>query len=72
MEIDDEYIGVENDPCRVEKITKEDYTIPEEEKIVEFDEIVEIMKSTIDDLMEHDNSINDKVFDTLRKGGFRK
>jgi len=68
-EFDEEYIDDTNDPQSVEKITtKDDYTIPEDEEKIEFDEIFETVKVAITDLVKHDHMMNEKVFDSLRRG----
>ena len=66
---EEEYINDENDPQAVEKITtKEDYTIPEKEEVIEFDEVFETVRSAITDLTKYDHMMEKKVFDALRMG----
>jgi len=65
---DEEYITDENDPQAVEKITKEDYTIIENEEKIEFDEIFESVRAKITDLTNHDKMMEEKVLDSLRRG----
>ena len=64
----EEYITDENDPQSVEKITKEDYTIPLDDEKIEFDEIFESVRAKITDLTKHDKMMNEKVLDSLRRG----
>ena len=66
--IDDEYIDSENDPQAVEEIRKEDYTIPDNEEVVEFDEVFETVKSQITNLSKYDHMMEKKVLNALRKG----
>lgn len=70
--VDDEYINNENDPSRVEKITEEDYTLPEGEEKEDFDEVFESVRTKITNLTNYDHMMTEKVLDTLRRGGFRK
>ena len=65
---DDEYITDENDPQAVEKITEEDYTIPDDEKKIDFDEVFESVRAKITDLTNHDRMMEEKVLDSLRSG----
>lgn len=69
--LDDEYITNENDPTRVEKITEEDYTIPEKEEKIEFDKIFENVRATSADFTQYDKNQTQVVLDSLRKGNFR-
>lgn len=72
-EIDEEeYILTKNDPQYVEKIKNEDYTLPENEEIIEFDEVFEFIKTKISNISNYDYMMEEKVLDFLRKGGFRK
>jgi len=65
---DDEYITDENDPQAVEKITEEDYTIPDDEKKIDFDEVFESVRAKITDLTNYDRMMEEKVLDSLRSG----
>lgn len=65
---DDEYIDSENDPCAVDEITEEDYTLPNNDEVVEFDEVFESIKSKITNLTNYDNMMEGKVLDALRNG----
>lgn len=65
---DDEYITDENDPQAVEKITEEDYTIPDDEKKIDFDEVFESVRAKITDLTNYDRMMEKKVLDSLRSG----
>ncbi len=65
---DEEYITDENDPQSVEKISKEDYTLPSDEEIVEFDEIFETVRAKSTTLTNHDHMMEKKVLDLLRRG----
>lgn len=65
---DDEYIDSENDPCSVDEITEEDYTLPNNDEVVEFDEVFESVKSKITNLTNYDNMMEGKVLDALRNG----
>jgi len=69
--VNDEYITDNNDPNRVEKITEEDYTIPEGEGEVDFDEIFESVRVKITNLTDYDYMMNEKVLDSLRRGKMR-
>ena len=72
-EIDEEeYILTKNDPQYVEKIKNEDYTLPENEEIIEFDEVFEFIKTKISNISNYDYMMEEKVLDFLRKGGFQK
>ena len=72
-EIDEEeYILTKNDPQYVEKIKNEDYTLPENEEIIEFDEVFEFIKTKISNISNYDYMMEEKVLAFLRKGGFRK
>lgn len=64
----DEYIDNENDPQAVEKITEEDYTIPENDEKIEFDEIFETVRTKITNLANYDQMMEKTVLDALRKG----
>ena len=64
----EEIIHNENDPQAVEKITKEDYTIPLDEEKVNFDEVFESVKAKITNLSNYDHMMEEKVLDSLRKG----
>ncbi len=64
----EEYITDENDPQTVEKITKEEYTIPLDEEKVNFDEVFESVKTKITNLTNYDHMMEEKVLDALRKG----
>jgi len=64
----EEYIDNENDPQAVEKITKEEYTIPLDEEKVNFDEVFESVKTKITNLTNYDHMMEEKVLDALRKG----
>lgn len=64
---DEEYIDNENDPEAVEKITKEDYTIPDNDEIIDFDEVFETVRTKISNLTKHDQMMQEKVLDSLRK-----
>ncbi len=67
--LDDEYIDSENDPETVEKITEEeDYTIPIDDVKIEFDEVLEIVKTKISNLTNYDKMMQEKVLDSLRRG----
>jgi len=69
---EEEYITDENDPTRVEKITKEDYIISEKEETIEFDDIVQFVGGgNIVNLSNYDCIREKKVLDSLRKGEFR-
>lgn len=65
---EDEYIDGENDPEWVEKITEEDYTIPENDEKIDFDEVFETVRSKITNLTNHDKIMEEKVLDALRNG----
>jgi len=65
---DDEYIDSENDPSAVDEITEEDYTLPNNDEVVEFDEVFESIKTKITNLTNYDNMMEGKVLDALRKG----
>lgn len=69
---EEEYIDEDNDPEKVEIIKKEDYTLPEKEEIIEFDEIFESIRTKITNFSNYDYMMEEKVLDFLRKGGFRK
>lgn len=69
---EEEYILTTNDPQYVEKIKNEDYTLPENEEIIEFDEVFESVKTKISNLSNYDHMMEEKVLDFLRKGGFQK
>ena len=64
----EEYITDENDPQAVEKITKEDYTIPEGDEKIDFDEVFETVKTKITNLTNYDHMMEEKVLDSLRRG----
>jgi len=64
---DEEYLDSENDPQAVEKITKEDYTLPGDEEIIEFDEVFETVRTKISNLTNYDQMMQEKVLDSLRK-----
>jgi len=64
----EEYIDNENDPLAVEKITKEDYTLPNDDTNIAFDEVFETVRTKLADLTNHDHMMNEKVLDALRKG----
>ncbi len=64
----EEYIDNENDPQAVEKITKEEYTIPLDEEKVNFDEVFESVKTKITNLTNYDHMMEEKVLDSLRRG----
>jgi len=64
----EEYITDENDPQAVEKITKEDYTLIENEEKIDFDEVFESVRAKITDLTNHDHMMEEKVLDSLRRG----
>ena len=66
--IEDQYITEQNDPCTVEKITENDYTIPEKEEKIEFDETFENVRATIEDFVQYDKDMEKKMLDSLRKG----
>lgn len=66
--VDDEYIDSKNDPSSVEKITKEDYTIPDDEEKIELDTVLENIKPRMGNLSNHDHIMEEKVLDALRKG----
>lgn len=65
---EEEYIDDNNDPEWVEKITKEDYAIIENESTADFDEVFESVKTKITNLTNHDHMMEEKVLDALRKG----
>ena len=65
---DEEYINDENDPEWVEKITKEDYTIPLDDEKVNFDEVFDTVRTKITNLTNHDHMMEQKVLDSLRRG----
>ncbi len=67
----EEYITDENDPQSVEKITKEDYTIPLDEQKIDFDEVFETVRAKITDLTNYDHMMEKKVLDFLRRGKLR-
>ena len=64
----EEYINNENDPGAVEKITKEDYTLLNDDTNIAFDEVFETVRTQITDLTNHDHMMNEKVLDALRRG----
>ncbi len=68
--VDDEYITDENDPCKVEKITQEDYTIFEEkEEIIDHEKIIQSVQTQSDaSFYKNDKIMEDKVLDSLKKG----
>lgn len=68
---EEEYINDDNDPTSVEKITKEDYTIPGDDEKIEFDEIFETVRTKITNLTKHDKIMENKVFDSLRRGNLK-
>lgn len=71
--LEEQYITNDNDPTRVEKITEEDYTIPEKEEKIEFDKVIETVKTKmITNLTNYDHMMDQKVLDSLRRGVFRK
>ena len=65
---DEEYTTDENDPERVEKIIKEDSTLPDNEQTTDFDEVFETVRTAITDLTKHDRMMEQKVLDSLRSG----
>jgi len=65
---DDEYIDSENDPQAVEKITKEDYTLIENDEKIDFDEVFETVKTKMTNLTNYDHMMEEKVLDALRRG----
>ncbi len=67
----EEYLNEENDPQQVEKITKDDYNILENEEKVDFDEIFETVKTKITDLTNYDHMMEKKVLDSLRRGDLK-
>jgi len=72
FEDEEEYITNTNDPQAVEKITtKEDYTIPENDEKIEFDEIFETVRTKITNLANYDQMMEKKVLDALRKGNLK-
>ena len=64
----EEYITDENDPQAVEKITKEDYTIPDDDEKIDFDKVFETVKTKITNLTNFDRMMEKKVLDSLRRG----
>ena len=71
QEFEDEYITDENDPQRVEKITKEDYTIPDNEETIAFDEIFETVRAKITNLTNYNHMMEEKILDHLRRGNLK-
>lgn len=69
---EEEYIIEKNDPEFVEKIRNEDYTFPTNDETIEFDEVFESIKTKITNISNYDHMMDEKVFDFLRKGGFRR
>ena len=66
---EDEYIDDSNDIWSGEKITEEDYTIPEDEELFEEKDIVYSIYARSDSAMKnHDIIMNQKVIDSLKKG----
>ena len=66
---EDEYIDDSNDIWSGEKITEEDYTIPEDEELFEEADIVYSIYARSDSAMKnHDIIMNQKVIDSLKKG----
>ncbi len=64
----EEYINDENDPQAVEKITKEDYSILDNDEKIKFDEVFETVKTKIPNLTNYDQMMEQKVLDSLRRG----
>jgi len=64
----EEYITNENDPQAVEKITKEDFTILDNDEKINFDEVFETVRTAITNLTNHDHMMEQKVLDALRRG----
>lgn len=66
---DDEYIGKDNDPCSVEKITEDNsILIEEKEEVIEFDKVFETVRAKITNMTNYDHMMEEKVLDALRKG----
>ncbi len=68
---EEEYIEEWNDPFDTQKIIEEDYTIPNVEKIVSFDEVFESVRCKITDLDNFDQMMEKKVLDALRSGNLK-
>jgi hypothetical protein len=66
--VDDEYIGNENDPAMVEKITNEDYTLIEDEEIISFDKVFETVRAKSVTMTNYDKMMEKKVLNFLIKG----
>ncbi len=66
--VDDEYLDEWNDPFEVKKIIEEDYDTVTDEKIVDFDDVFESVRCKITDLTNHDNMMEKKVLDSLKRG----
>ena len=64
----EEYINDENDPQAVEKITKEDYPILDNDEKINFDEVFETVRAKITNLINYDHMMEEKVLDSLRRG----
>ena len=65
---DEEYIDDTNDPQWVEKISKEEYTIPLADEKIDFDKVFETVRTQIADLTKHDHTMEEKILDALRMG----
>lgn len=70
--VDDEYIDDENDPERIENITKDDDILAEEEETVGFEDVIQTVSPKNVNLTNYDKIMEKKVFDSLRKGELRK
>jgi len=70
--VDDEYIDDENDPEKIENITKDDDILPEEEETIGFEDVIQTVSIKNVNLTNYDKIMEKKVFDSLRKGELRK
>ena len=65
---DDEYIDDENDPEKVENITKDDDILVEEEETVGFEEVIQTVTIKNVNLTNYDKTMEEKVLDFLIRG----
>jgi len=62
------YINSENDPEKVSIVPEDDYVISDNEEVVEFDEVLETVRTKITNLSNYDHMMEEKVLEALRKG----
>ena len=66
--VDDEYIDDENDPERIENITKDDEILVEEEETVGFEDVIQTVTIKNVNLTNYDKMMAEKVLDFLIRG----